>query len=198
MPALRPHPRSAASGLPRLLGLAGCLALLAACGDEPAADPAATPGAAAAPPAASSAPAAPAAPPSAAFDRAFTVDDPAIGSEVGERVAGVGLRATGRAGWLAFGPYAPVPRGRYVVELRGTVDAGHAGALHVDVADGKGSNVIAAVEAAPDALGDPASPGLLLALPFELVADSADLEVRVRASEASRVSVSGYRIRATP
>jgi hypothetical protein len=169
-----------------VLGVAAGLALLVACGGEPAAGPAALPGGA------------PASAPASTFDREFTVDAPNVGSEVGERAAGVGLRSTGRAGWLAFGPYVALPRGKYVVEVRGTVDAGHAGELHVDVADAKGANVIAAVDVAPHAIGPSATAGVLATLAFELPADSEDFEVRVRVNEASRLSVSGYRIRATP
>jgi hypothetical protein len=170
----------------RVLGLAAGLALLAGCGAEPAAGPAATPGDASAPA------------PASTFDREFTVDAPNIGSEVGERAAGVGLRATGRAGWLVFGPYVAVPRGHYIVEVRGAVEAGHAGELHVDVADAKGANVIAAIDVAPEAIAASTGAGVLATLPFQLAADSADFEVRVRVNEASRLSVSGYRIRATP
>jgi hypothetical protein len=189
----RPSLRPSAPRALRALGLAAALALLAGCGGDPAAGPAVGPaaGPAAAPGAAPAAA-------SPAFDREFTVDAPNVGSEVGERVAGAGLRSTGRAGWLVFGPYIALPRGHYVVELRGVVEAGHAGELHVVVADAKGANVIAAVDVAQDAIGDPAGAGVLATLAFQLAADSDDFEVRVRVTEASRVSVSGYRIRSTP
>jgi hypothetical protein len=183
----RPSLRPSAPRALRALGLAAALALLAGCGGDPAAGPAVGPAAGPV-----------AAPASPAFDREFTVDAPNVGSEVGERVAGAGLRSTGRAGWLVFGPYIALPRGHYVVELRGVVEAGHAGELHVDVADAKGANVIAAVDVAQDAIGDPAGAGVLATLAFQLAADSDDFEVRVRVTEASRVSVSGYRIRSTP
>ena len=187
----------------RVVALAACLCI-AACGERPAAQ---------APPAAvpDEAPIADAPrPPPAAGNGAvsvdkdtpgpwrFPTDDGRIGNTVGKRVPGSGLVADGRAGWLVFGPYLHLEAGHYEARYEGSVDAGHAGPLHLDIARDKGATVITAVDLAPAALADPAAGGALAVLPFELATPVDDIEVRVRVEAGSRVTVSGIEIRRKP
>lgn len=184
---------------PSLLGLALCLCA-AGCGERPAAGAPAPAvldnDAAAQSPAAAAGVAGAVAVP--AISKAWTIDDPAIGTQVGVRRPGQGLAAEGRAGWLVFGPYAHLDAGKYEVAIQGIVQSGHSGPLHVDIARDKGATVVAARELEPAALLDPAAGGALALLPFDLAAAADDIEVRVRVVESSRVTVSGYEIRSRP
>jgi hypothetical protein len=196
------HRSDAVATLVRGAALAGLLAL-GACREAPdagapAASPAPAPVATAPAVAASAAVPAAATLPAPAQPLRIGIDDPRIGSEVGERTPGMGLGTTGRAGWLMFGGYSQVPAGHYELVLRGFVQPGHAGPLHVDVAAGKGTDVIAAVEADPAALDAAALSGALVVMPFDLASDRADLEVRVRVLPESKLSVSGFEIRPRP
>lgn len=125
-----------------------------------------------------------------------STDDPRIGSHVGERRLGLGLATTGKSGWLMFGPYLSLPAGRYQVELQGSVQDGHAGVVHVDVAQAQGKDLLAAVElGAPDLLAPPSPDGIAV-VPFELKAATGSLEVRVRVTDSSRLAISGFVVRA--
>lgn len=128
----------------------------------------------------------------------FSTDDVRIGTEIGERSLGLGMATTGRTGWLLFGPYIPLPAGQYQVELRGSAHEGHSGVVHVDVAQGKGTQVIAAAEIDGPALLAPLSPDGLVVLPFTLTHASSNLEIRVRVTESAKLSVLGYVIRSLP
>lgn len=181
---------------PRRALLALCLPmLLVACGNQ-AAPPAPAPVAAA--PAAASASAATSAAAGGTLVLHYSTDEPTIGSEVGERRLGAGTTTTGRTGWLLFGPYVALPAGRYRVEMQGFAEPDHAGSVHVDVARDKGATVVAAVELEAAQLVESASEDGWVVLPFTLAAPAADIEVRMRVSDASRLSVSGYVIRAVP
>jgi hypothetical protein len=127
----------------------------------------------------------------------FTTDDAAIGSEVGVRTLGLGMATTGKAGWLIFGPYIPLEPGNYQVSLQGLTQAGHGGQVHVDVASDKGAKVIAAAELDAPTLAA-APPEGLIVLPFTVDHPVTDLEVRVRVTEASKMSISAYQIRSVP
>jgi hypothetical protein len=186
----------------RLLLSLSLPALLAACSEQ-AVPPAPAPAAATAP--APSTAVAPTAGPAVAVAPAggslvlhYSTDEATIGSEVGERRLGAGTSTTGRAGWLLFGPYAALPAGRYRVELQGFAEPDNAGTVHVDVARDKGATVVAAVELDAAQLADAASEDGWVVLPFTLAGPATDIEVRVRVVEASRLSVSGYVIRAVP
>lgn len=166
------------------------LVTLAACDRTPPEDRKASPVAPPAPLADTAA-----APASAPLSQAFTTDDVRIGTEVGERALGLGLSTTGKTGWLMFGPYIPLPAGNYQVSLQGAVQEGHAGVVHVDVAQGKGTQVLAAVDLDAPALLAPSSPDGIVVLPFTLGEASSNLEVRVRVTETSKLSISGFVIR---
>jgi hypothetical protein len=211
--------RRAEDGLRRVQGarrvtgtgpvLAVALAIaLAACGPAPDANapvPAAADAATPATVASAPAPAALAAVPPAVVPAAapapslrVAVDDPRVGTEVGVRTPGMGLGTSGKPGWLLFGGYSALPAGRYELAVQGFAQPGHAGLLYVDVAAGKGTQIIAAADVAPDALDAAALSGALVLLPFELDAARDDVEVRVRVTAASKVSVSGFEIRPRP
>lgn len=179
----------------RTLVAVAMLGLVPGCARTPAED--------AAPPAAGPATAAPAVAPDArarpvAYVENFSSDDVRLGTEVGERTLGQGLSTTGKTGWLMFGPYVALPAGRYEVALQGLALEGHAGVVHLDVAQGKGSEVLAAAELDAPVLQSPPSPDGLAVLAFTLARPSSDLEVRVRVTEASNLSLSGFVIRALP
>jgi hypothetical protein len=171
----------------RLPALFAAVALVAACSS-----PAPPPGAPVAPEAAR-APATPGDAP-AGVHLSYAADEGAIGSEVGERIPGAGLASQGRAGWLLFGPYAPVPAGRYRAVIRGSVLPDHGGHVHVDVAHSKGAVLVAVLELDPAALVAGSSGGDLVVLPFELPQAVDDLELRLRVDAASRVSVRSIQI----
>lgn len=170
---------------------AACL-LASACGsrDEPAIA-APTP----MPPATGASPATVARP---AVLLSYSIDDGAIGTEVGARLPGAGMATSGKEGWLMFGPYVPLPAGRYRVAIHGLVEAGHAGTVHVDVARDKGGQLIAAAEIEPDALVAAQSSGALVDLPFVLEQDVSDLEVRIRVTDQARLSIASYQIQSVP
>lgn len=131
-------------------------------------------------------------------EHSISTDDVRIGTEVGERVLGRGLSSTGRAGWLMFGPYVALPAGNYQVALQGAVHEGHAGVVYLDVARGKGTEVLAAVNLEEAVLRTPPSPDGIAVLGFTLEQPATDLEVRIRVVEASKLSVSRIVIRAVP
>lgn len=110
------------------------LALLPACDRTP--PPALEPAPAAAPEVSGASPAATPAP-AAPFLESISSDDARLGTEVGERRLGLGLTTTGKTGWLMFGPYIPLPAGKYEVTLQGLAQDGHAGVVHFDVSRAK-------------------------------------------------------------
>jgi hypothetical protein len=70
--------------------------------------------------------------------------------------------------------------------------------VHVDVAQGKGTEVLATMEIDAPALLAPSSPDGMVVLPFTLKEASSNLEIRLRVSETSNLSVSSYVIRSVP
>jgi hypothetical protein len=191
------HPTSVAASLRG--GAAFGLALaLAACAPSPP-ESAAPVGAAPPELAASTEVPAPASTPTAAMQPLrIRVDDPRVGTAVGVRTPGMGLATSGRPGWLVFGGYSPLPAGRYEALVQGSAQPGHAGTLHAEVAAGKGTEIITAVDVAPDALDAAALSGALVVVPFDLAAPRSDIEVRLGVTEASKVTVSGLEIRTRP
>ncbi|CAN5116221.1 hypothetical protein BH11PSE14_BH11PSE14_10910 [soil metagenome] len=182
------------------LALGACLCL-AACGERPAvAVPGpAVPGEGPAPTVSAPIPAAgPTSQGTSAPTMSLTVDDPRIASLVGVRTPGLGIVSDGRAGFLVYGPYAHLDAGRYEVALLGSVQPGHAGPLHIDIARDRGATVVAAQDLEPEALANPGMGGALAVLAFELPVAADDLEVRVSVDAKSRIAVSGYDIRPRP
>ena len=177
----------------------GLPVLLVACGEQAATSaPTASEAPAATATAAAPATGASVAPAGGSLVLHYSTDEPTIGSEVGERRLGAGTSTSGRAGWLLFGPYVALPAGRYRVELQGYAEADNAGAVHVDIARDKGATVVAAMELDAAQLADAASEDGWIVLPFTLAEPASDIEVRLRVADTSRLSVSGYVIRALP
>ena len=104
----------------------------------------------------------------------FLGSDSRLQSQVGAR-RGLSLVSTATAGYLMFGPYLQLPRGRYRVTLTGLADRQGLQGAHVDVTVEAGTSVLAVYDAAnwrPEA-------ELLLTEEFEVAQDCHDLEVRV-------------------
>ena len=120
----------------------------------------------------------------------FSTESPAIGTEVGIRSLGVGTTTSGKAGWLLFGPYVALPAGNYQAAVHGVTLPGHAGSIYVDVAAGKGTRIIVALDLDPAALAAARSPDGMIVLPFTLADPVEDLEFRIRVTEQSQMSVS--------
>lgn len=92
----------------------------------------------------------------------------------------------GRPGYLMYGPYLPIPRGAYRVEIRGvfndTTD------LYVDAAAGRGASQLFARTYTGVPIADS------LVFEFEADEDYPDIEIRMRVGAATDVSLSGYSI----
>lgn len=104
-----------------------------------------------------------------------------------------GIRSTGKAGALLFGPYIRLDAGRYVARIIGEVrprPEQHPLSFHSDVAINRGFAVLAAEEAHYNA---PAR-GIISQMPFELTEDTDSLEVRVIVEEAMDMSIQAIQI----
>ncbi len=114
--------------------------------------------------------------------------DARVLSQVGRRQPGRGLVADGRAGYLAYGPYAVLPPGDYQLQLRGArAEAG----VQIDVAMAGGAQLLAASVA--HAAG---ADGVFASFPFSVPAPGArDLEVRVMVPAGAGTSLHDYTIR---
>lgn len=97
------------------------------------------------------------------------------------------LVATGAAGFLTFGPYKPLPVGRYRLEVDGTATT----PFEIDAAVELGNRVLR--KASLKAAEDPAKQRLAT-LEFEVSRAAPDLEVRIVVPPNSDVHVRGYRV----
>jgi hypothetical protein len=98
-----------------------------------------------------------------------------------------GIRTDGRAGYLIYGPYAPLPRGDYILELKGdfrTVDG-----AKIDIVSG--SSTVYAVSALSGLLS---SDRKVAHLPFSIPDDAQRLEIRILVSEKDDIQLDGYSI----
>ena len=106
-------------------------------------------------------------------------------SQVGHMVDGR-WSTDGRPGYLMYGPYLPIPRGAYRVEIRGvfndTTD------LYVDAVAGRGASQLFARTYTGVPIADS------LVFEFEADEDYPDIEIRMRVGAATDVSLSGYSI----
>ena len=168
-----------------LIATLGCAA--AAC-DSPTAPPAPTPAAAA--------PEAPAAP--APLHLEYTADSGVIGTQAGVRMPGLGVASHGQAGWLAFGPYAALPAGRYRARVLGRVLPDHAGHVHADVALEQGKVLLAALELDPAQVQAGVSGPVLFTMDFQVPQAVEGVEVRVQVDAQARLGVTGVQIDAMP
>jgi hypothetical protein len=94
-----------------------------------------------------------------------------------------GARSTGRTGFLMWGPYAPLKKGRYEIELFG---ASEEGTGHLAIVSEVG-NFLLEMPMEFDANGR-------MAFDFELPRSVPDLQVRVHVDAADRLTVRGFSI----
>ncbi|WP_368562550.1 hypothetical protein [Pseudoxanthomonas sp. UTMC 1351] len=98
-----------------------------------------------------------------------------------------GIRTDGRAGYLIYGPYAPLPRGDYILELKG--DFGAVDGAKVDIVNG--SSTVYAVSALSELLS---SDRKKAHLPFSIPDHAQRLEIRILVSEKDDIQLNGYGI----
>lgn len=107
-------------------------------------------------------------------------------SAVGDRSAG-GATTTQRAGFLVFGPYAPIPHGGWRFEvLHDPAVAAPSGRITVDVVHGGGQRLLAR------RLLD-ITPATTIGLDVDVPRDVTDLEVRVAVEASTVLHVTGVR-----
>ena len=175
----------------RIALIIATLLAVAACTDEPKTPPKS--GQVAAPP--SVAPAPPDAQARAALKLRVEGGEPRMATQVGTREPSGELVTTGRAGYLAYGPYVRWPPGRYQVVLYGKFLEGSDDGAWIDVAGSKGSRQFAKANlknASADARGT------LATVPFELDKTVEDLEVRVFVTPATRLAILAYEMGPAP
>ena len=95
-----------------------------------------------------------------------------------------GLTATGKSGFLFFGPYATMPRGTYNLVLRGNVKVAADAVL--DVVSEKGANRLLVAELSSGGSGE------LGRWRFTIEKDVSDLEIRLYVGQSDVVTVSEY------
>ena len=121
-------------------------------------------------------------------------DDPRVYTIAGTKVPQVGLSSQGNAGVLAYGPYVPLPKGRYTVRLYGMADAGARGTLDT-VANGGSLDLGKTDFTVPVGKG---TESLLATLQFSSPVNVSNLEIRVHASAGPNVTVTRYEMDSVP
>ena len=123
----------------------------------------------------------------------FLGSDPRLQSQVGVR-RGRSLESTATAGYLMFGPFLQLPRGRYRVSLTGLADRQGLQGAHADVTV-KGGTVVLAVY--PAAQWRPET-GSLLFEEFELARECGDLEIRVWVPASAHLAIHQLEVAPAP
>lgn len=101
------------------------------------------------------------------------------------KLEGSKLVSDGRAGYLLFGPYAPIQAGTYTMSMKGSADSLPAGAkVVIDVASGKGKVIHGSLPANVT--------GPLPSFDVTLPENVTDLEVRIQVSKDAKVAVESY------
>lgn len=114
-------------------------------------------------------------------------DDARVQQQVGRRRAHVGVTADGRAGFLAYGPYAALPAGDYVLRVRGRAPV--AGPV-VDVTGHGGTLTLARLPTSPAG-----ADGVVAAFPFHVPDPGlSDGEVRVLVPAGTPLWIRDYTI----
>jgi hypothetical protein len=149
-----------------------------------------------APPVPAQGAAAPAAP--APLHLEFSADTGVIGTQAGVRMPGLGVASHGQPGWLAFGPYAALPAGRYRARVLGRVLPDHAGHVHADVALEQGKVLLAALELDAAQVQAGVSGPVLFTMDFQVPQAVEGVEVRVQVDAQARIGVTGVQIDAMP
>ncbi|GAA0574240.1 glycosyltransferase [Caenispirillum bisanense] len=111
-------------------------------------------------------------------------NDPRLHTQVGER-AGRGMRTTGRAGFLVFGPYVPLSAGRYRLAVHGTA-ARCTGDEWVDVVCDQGGRRLL-----HQGLNDMGGGKWQFERLFALESSVSDLEFRLWVDEGSDLTLDG-------
>jgi hypothetical protein len=128
----------------------------------------------------------------------YSADSGVIGTQAGVRMPGLGVASHGQAGWLAFGPYAALPAGRYRARVLGRVLPDHAGHVHADVALEQGKVLLAALELDPAQVQAGVSGPVLFTMDFQVPQAVEGVEVRVQVDAQARLGVTGVQIDAMP
>ena len=118
--------------------------------------------------------------------RCYVGGDERLATSVGRR-DGIAMCSTGQNGFLLYGPYLPLPAGRYVARVQGCAE--DAAGLWMDVCADKGSRVLARFEWSDSSLSSD-----MAVLPFTLAEPAEDLEVRVWVTAAANVRIDALRI----
>lgn len=129
---------------------------------------------------------APAAPIDYADSLTRTLSQDRYWTQVGER-QDAKLVSNGKAGYLLFGPYAPLQAGTYNLLIKGDIEVlADGGKVRIDVASAKGK----VIHGGQDVTEKGALPSFDVVLP----ADATDVEVRVQVPQDARVSVEAYQL----
>jgi hypothetical protein len=128
----------------------------------------------------------------------FSADTGVIGTQVGVRMPGAGVASHGQPGWLAFGPYAALPAGRYRARVLGRVLPDHAGHVHADVALEQGKVLLAALELDAAQVKAGVSGPVLFTMDFQVPQAVQGVEVRVQVDDQARLGVTGVQIDSMP
>ena len=124
----------------------------------------------------------------------LTADHPRWVTSVG-RKTDTGIRSTGDAGGLLFGPYIRMDRGRYVAKFYGEVrlaEGQESTGFHYDVSTKRGF----LVPAQADCSFTETTKGLLTQLPFELDEDAQEFEIRIGVGPAVDMTI--YAVQVVP
>lgn len=108
---------------------------------------------------------------------------------VGER-ADEGIRTSGSAGVLVFGPYLPFAAGAYELRVWGRIDGVGADRVHVEIHCDRGATKVARTELSVASTGP-----VLTTLSFTLDADCRDLELLVIVGASTAMTFAGMDIR---
>ncbi len=112
-------------------------------------------------------------------------------TQVGHR-RGECIYSTGRAGYLLYGPYLSIQKGKYRAIIQGKVGFGGAAGAYADVAVKTGTLLLVKAYLRP---GEGEQDAALAMLDFSLDENYADLEIRVFVEENSDVRVSLVELR---
>jgi hypothetical protein len=116
----------------------------------------------------------------------LSADDAEVVTAVGTKIGGK-LVASGKAGYLMFGPYRPLPAGNYTIVVTGS----GSGPFALDAVARQGKLSLASKEFAA---AEVAGIDVLAKLDFALPHSVRDLEVRINVPEGSDLKVGGYKI----
>lgn len=125
---------------------------------------------------------------------ALNADDQKVLTTVGKRIPGQGLIGNGAGGYLAFGPYAALDSGAYMLTVYGTLTVpAPQNAVVVDVVHAQGSVQDAKVIFDRGAEPDGNRP-VLIRLKFDMRQAAQDVEFRVLLQPGARATMTGYKV----